>query len=126
LKDTVNTPVFKGYSTLPKSGYKSFIETSVRGFIRACITTNDNKRYGIPKNSFKTYNQLIEYIYQYKPAHEVKLTDKNISHLKRRDSIARAIPRTVENELFVNYVKERFKDFDSDLFFREFSADKNP
>jgi len=126
LKDTVNTPVFKGYSTLPKSGYKSFIETSVRGFIRACITTNDNKRYGIPKNSFKTYNQLIEYIYQYKPAHEVKLTDKNISHLKRRDSIARAIPRTVENELFVNYVKERFKDFDSDLFFREFRADKNP
>jgi len=124
LKDTVNTPLFKGYSTLPKTRYKSVIETCVRGFIRACITSNDSKRYGIPKDSFKNYKELIEYIYKYEPAQEVKLSPNNISHLKQRESIARAVPRTEENELFINYIKESFKDFDSNLFFREFSEAK--
>jgi len=72
---------------------------------------------------FCSYKELIEFIYNYEPAREVKLTPSSISHLKNRNSIARAVPRTVENECFIEYVKQHIKSFDSDRFFRELSSE---
>jgi hypothetical protein len=122
LKETITTPVFtKGYSNQPTKSYKSYIETSVRGFIKACFSENGLNRYGIPNGMFNTYKDLIEFIYNYEPAREVKLTPSSISRLKNRNSISRAVPRTVENESFIDYVKQHIKSFDSDRFFRELS-----
>lgn len=101
--------------------YKSYIETSVRGFIKACLSENKQNRYGIPKGVLKSYNEIINFVHGHEPACEVKLSVNGISQLKRRDTILRAVPRTVENERFIDYVKQYFKDFDSDSFFRELS-----
>lgn len=124
LKETITTPVFTGgFTNQPRKSYKSYIETSVRSFIKACFSEIDKNRYGIPKGMFCSYKELIEFIYNYEPAREVKLTPSSISHLKNRNSIARAVPRTVENESFIEYVKQHIKSFDNDRFFRELSSE---
>lgn len=46
-----------------------------------------------------------------------------ISALKNRNTITRAVPRSVENENFIEYVKSRIETFKDDLFFRELSSD---
>jgi hypothetical protein len=121
LKDTVNVPVFTGYSTKPSKSYKSYIETSVRGFIKICLSKTESKLYGIPIGVFESYNSIIEFVYGCKEASVVKLTPSSMSYLKHRNTISRAVPRTVENEIFIDYVKKHFNTFNSDLFFREFS-----
>jgi hypothetical protein len=87
------------------------------------LTTNDEKRYGVPKDMFTSYKSIIDFIYGHEPTRVVKLTSSIISNLKNRDSIARAIPRTPENESFVDYIKTKIKTFNSDMFFREFSSE---
>lgn len=121
LKETINVPIFTGYSTQPCKNYKSYIETSVRGFVKACLSSVESARYGIPKDFFSDYKSLIDFVYTYEEARIVRLTPSSISNLKHRKTIARAVPRTLENELFINYVKSKINTFNSDLFFREFS-----
>ena len=121
LEDTIKTPVFTGYSTQPSKSYRSYIETSVRAFIRACVSDIEIKRYGIPKDMFKSYKSIIEFIHGYGPAKEVRITLSSISHLKSRNSISRAVPRNKENEGFIEYVQNKIVTFNSDLFFRELS-----
>ena len=123
LKETVSTPVYTGFSTQPSKKYKSSIETVVRGFIKACLCNVESMRYGIPINMFPTYKSLIDFIYSHEPARVVKLTSSCISHLKNRNTITRAVPRTKENELFITHVMKTIKTFDSELFFRELSEE---
>lgn len=123
LNDLVSSPIYSGYSTQAQKSYKSYIETSVRGFIKSCLATDVDKRYGIPKDMFTSYKSMIDFIYGHEPARVVKLNSSIISNLKNRDSIARAIPRTSENESFVEYIKSTIKTFNSDLFFREYSPE---
>lgn len=122
LKTTITKPVFsKGYIESQSKSYKSYIETSVRGFIKACLSNNENLRFGIPFNSFKNYKSIIDFIHGFEPAKEVKMSISSISKLKNRNVISRTVPRTPENELFILYVKEHFKDFEVDRFFKELS-----
>lgn len=122
FKKTLNNPVHGSYTTTQSKTYKSYIETSVRGFIKACL--RENCTYGIEKGFFKNYNSLIEFIYGFEPAREVKLSVSSISRLKNRNTITRSVPRTSVNESFINYVKEHIPSFDSDLFFKELSTEK--
>ena len=80
-------------------------------------------RYGIPQNVFKNYKSLIDFIYKHQPALEVKITPSSVSKLKNRDTISRAVPRTVENEAFIDYVKSHISSFEVDRFFRELSSE---
>jgi hypothetical protein len=41
--------------------------------------------------------------------------------LKNRNTISRTIPRTPDNEKFIEYVKKEIPSFNDDLFFKEFS-----
>lgn len=123
LRSVVKTPVFVGYSNQTSKSYKSYIETSVRAFVKACLTDNDDCRYGIPKNYFKNYKEIINFINKHELAKDVKITESSISQLKNRRSISRTVPRTKENESFVEYLKLTFSNFDSDLFFREYSTE---
>jgi hypothetical protein len=121
LKETSNNPVFNGYSTQITRGYKSYIETSVRSFIKAYYSELESNRYGIPNDLFKTYKSIIEFIQCYEPAKCVKLTPSSISHLKNRNCISRTVPRTKENEDFIKYIKSKIPSFDDSLFFKEHS-----
>ena len=122
LKDTITKPVFtKGFVESQSKGYKSYIETSVRGFVKACLTNKD--RYGIPVDAFKDYKSIIEFIHNYEPAREVKLSLSSLSKLKHRNTISRTVPRTAENESFIAYVQQHIKDFEADRFFKELSSE---
>jgi hypothetical protein len=72
---------------------------------------------------FTSYNSIIDFVYGCEEANVVKLTLSSISHLKHRKTISRAVPRTKENEIFIDYVKTKIKTFNSDLIFREFSEE---
>ena len=122
LKETITKPVFvKGFVASQSKIYKSFIETSVRGFVKACLSDNVNNRYGIPIDQFNSYKSIIDFIYNYEPAREVKLSYSSMSNLKHRNTISRTVPRTPENEGFIAYVKDNIVDFKTDLFFKELS-----
>ena len=123
LKETVNSPVFVqgGFVEGGGKGYKSTIETSIRGFIKAALS--ESERYGIPKEEFRNYNSIIKFIHEYEPAHIVKLTKTSVSNLKCRVTLPRAVPRTKETEGFIEFVKSRISTFESDRFFRGLSAE---
>lgn len=122
LKETITKPVFtKGFVVSQSKSYKSYIETSVRAFVKACLSNNLNNRYGIPFDAFKSYKSIIEFIHKHEPARTVKLSLSSMSRLKNRNSISRTVPRTIENESFVSYVKENINLFESERFFKELS-----
>ena len=125
LNETISAPKFvKGIPPLPQGkGYKTYLETAVRAFIKACLSSIISDRFGIPIGFFKDYQSIIDYIHLYEPAREVKLSLSSISKLKNRSTIGRAVPRLKETESFVNYIKIVFKDFDDDRFFRELSPE---
>jgi hypothetical protein len=116
-------PIFTGYSSQPVKTYRSYIETSVRGFIKASLSEVDSVRYGIPKDLFGSYKSIIDSVYGCEAARVVKLTPSSISNLKHRKTIPRAVPRNSDTELFIEYVKSHINTFNSDLFFREFTPD---
>ena len=122
LLETASKPVYsKHYVTSGSKEYKSTIETGVRGFVKAWLSKNN--RYGIPVDAFKDYLSIIDFVRNYEPAREVKLSLSSMSRLKQRNSISRTVPRTVENESFVSYVKGSFIDFDGERFFKELSEE---
>lgn len=127
LTKTVSTPVFtRGIPALPQGkGYKSYIETSVRGFIKACLSDDFSNRYGIPKGYFIDYKSIIDFIKTFEPARGVRLSLSSISKLRNRKTITRAVPRTKETEAFANFLKITFTSFESDRFFRELSKDSH-
>jgi hypothetical protein len=91
----------------------------VRGFIKACLTDKPELRYGIPIGHFENYQNIIDFVYKH--TNEVKLSYSSLSHLKNRNTISRTIPRTPDNEKFIEYVKQEIPSFNDDLFFKEFS-----
>jgi len=123
LNKIVKTPIYSGYSTQVSKVYKCYIETGVRGFIKACLSTDVSNRYGIPIDMFTTYQSIIDFVHTCEDTREVKLSIKGISKLKNRTSISRAVPRTKENELFIKFVKTHIPSFDVDSFFRDLSDD---
>lgn len=122
LYNNTTKPVYtKCFIGNQSKSYKSYIETSVRGFVKACLSMD--RRYGIPLGRFTSYKSIIDFVYVYEPAREVKLSLTSLSRLKNRITIPRSVPRTSENEGFVEYVKLNIKDFDSELFFKELSSE---
>lgn len=71
---------------------------------------------------FLIIDSIIKFIHGHEPAKVVKLTKSSISNLRNRETIPRAVPRTKENEAFIEYVQRHMK-FDGDLFFRQLSSD---
>lgn len=123
LTNLIEKPVYKkGFLESQSKKYHTYIETGVRGFIKA-ILSKDN-RYGIPKDAFKSYQDIIDFIKGYEPAREVKLSLSSLSKLKNRNAITRTVPRIPVNEAFINYVKQTFINFDDDRFFKELSTER--
>ena len=125
LKETVSTPVFVensfGFGNQQSKGYRSFIEVAVRNFIKACLCESETGRYGLAVGAFPSYKSIIDFVHGFEAAREVKLSISGISKLKGRNTISRAVPRTIESESFIDYVKSSFVEFEVDRFFREYS-----
>lgn len=122
MKNLVSKPVFhKNYICKSINSYTEHLETSVRGFISASVS--DVRRFGVPVDQFKSYKEIIEFVYGYEPARSINITPSMISHLKHRKTIPRSVPRTRENELFIEYVSNRIPTFEIENFFREMSSE---
>jgi len=117
LTKIISTPVYEKYvSKTSSKGYKSYIETSVRSFIK--IVLLEGEKYGIQTGYFPNYASIINFVHGCPATCDVKLTPNSIACLKSRPSLSKAVPRSNENEIFINYVKEHIKEFRDDLFFR--------
>lgn len=124
LLDNVTKAPYNRFQTVSiQKSYKSYIETSVRSFIKACYSDDPKGRYGIPLRSFANYDSLIDFINSHEPAREVRINKKRISDLRHRNQISRSVPRIKENILFVKYVKDTFPSFEEDRFFKELSVE---
>jgi len=122
MKSLVSKPEYKkGFLVSGVNGYKERLETSVRGFIVACVSKN--RRFGVPLNAFKSYKEIRDFIYNYEPAKNINITPSIISHLKHRNTIPRSVPRNKENENFIKYIKDKIPTFEVDNFFTELSSD---
>lgn len=121
IKEVVESPV---YGKWPSVGtyskvYKSRIETVLRGFIKACLCA-DPSQYGLSAKAFSCVDDLIEFVaggYAGLGGH--KITRGSVYMLKKRSTIIKTVPRSSENEAFVEYVKKSFPDFRDDLLFRD-------
>lgn len=93
--------------------YKKYDDLAIRNFVKGFVCQPPN--FGLKGNEFKEYNDLINFILEYKP--KFKISKSSISHLKNRKLILKGVPRTKETELFVVYVKKKIPHFNENEFF---------
>lgn len=92
--------------------YKKSDELVYRNFIKALLKDELN----LDSSSFKNYKEIIEFIKIFWP--DCRITENYVAQLKRRGNYVR-VPRTEMSTNFVDYVKERFPNFDSENFFEK-------
>jgi hypothetical protein len=99
-----------------KTAYKTFLEVGIRNFIKGYFSLLPC--FGLKGTEFKRYQDLIDFIYGFYQAKDVKLSKQSISQLKRRRLILRPVPKTKENLEFVEYVVSKLPYFDKTLFLK--------
>lgn len=107
----------KGTSVSSGNRYKNYTDLAVRNFIKGWLS-NPPKYNIIDSNSIRVignYSELIEFIKSFDSS--IKLTKQSISNLKNRKMIFKTVPRTKETMKFIDFVKEKYPDFDEDSFF---------
>ena len=67
-------------------------------------------------SKFEDYSSLIYFVKNYK--HDFKISKSSISNLKNRNNLVKSVPRTIETMAFIEYVKMKFPEFDSEAFFK--------
>lgn len=111
-----NLPKTKQYSRNSSSvnlnKYSYNIELIARNFVKALL----NNQLGLDINSFENYKHIVSYLSKY--SNDIKISENYISQLKRRGSYVK-VPWSIENEKFVNYVKLKFPNFDSNKMWKE-------
>ncbi len=65
---TVSSPIWTGHPSIVGKSDRSYLETGVRGLIKACYATIEVKREGIPQGYFGNYKALIDFIHSYEAA----------------------------------------------------------
>jgi hypothetical protein len=94
--------------------YKNNLEIGVRSFIKGIL----GELYGLKKSDFCNYQQIIDFIKEYEPANNLKLSKQSISNLRNRRMILKNVPRVPEVEGFALYVRTKMPHFDFDSFFK--------
>lgn len=111
-----NLPKTKQYSRNSSSAnlnkYNNSIELISRNFVKALL----NNQLGLDLKSFENYKHIVSYLRKYD--NDIKISENYISQLKRRGSFVK-VPWSIENEKFVNYVKLKFPNFDSNRMWKE-------
>ena len=106
-----------GVGKLKYAGNKSNEEIIVRNFLKGFLSTPP--LFNLSREGFYGYESLIEFIKCYNPS--IKLTPDILSHIKKRSEEMKWVPvqKTKESDNFIQYVKERFKDFDVESFIKK-------
>lgn len=89
--------------------YHKTNELVYRNFVKALL----NNELNLDLNQFKNYKEIVEFVKIYWP--DSKISTNYIAQLKRRGNYVK-VPRNDFSLGFVDYVKERFPNFDSENF----------
>ena len=68
---------------------------------------------------FNDYKEIVKFIHDYEP--NMKLTTNIIAQLKRRPVKPKKLYKDDVVDNFINYVKIKFPNFDSEMFYNEYS-----
>lgn len=99
-----------------RKSYKNFLEVGVRNFIKGYL--GQTPCFGLRGDEFNRYNDLMNFIYGFDQAKDIKLSKQALSNLKHRKIIIRPVPNTRENVAFVKYIKETIPYFDGVSFLK--------
>lgn len=114
-----NLPKSKQYSrntsTVNANKYNNDFELVIRNFIKALL----NNELGLDIKRFNGYKSIVTFIRSYND--EINISENYISQLKRRGSFVK-VPWSIEAEKFVNYVKIKFPNFDTEKLWKEGSV----
>ena len=88
-KFPITTPFNKNNTNRCKTRYNNTLEIAVRNFIKALHNTDERfnfngERFGLKGNVFVCYNDLINFISDFKSTKDIKYTKQAISNLKNR------------------------------------------
>jgi len=105
---------YNKYLTKPGgTKYKKLNELAIRNFVKGLLS--NPPKFNLD-NKFSSYGEIIDYIREFDNTY--KMTKSGLSKLKGRKIIVKTVPKTDETLTFVNYVKIKFPNFDTDEFFR--------
>ena len=93
------------------NNYKNQSEIIIRNFLKALLNNELNLNY----KHFKNYDSIINFIIQFKPENNFKITPNYLAQLKRRGNFIK-IPPSPELDRFIDYVKKTFPNFDDKGF----------
>jgi len=104
----------KRTSISSNKSYKNYLDIDVRNFIKELLCTLF--KYSEIASILKHYSLIIDFIKLYDPKY--KINKSSLSKLKLRQIMFKQVPKTKETVLFVDYVKQRFPNFDETNFFK--------
>jgi len=104
----------KRTSISSNKSYKNYSDTGVRNFIKGLLCTPP--KYPEIASILNNYSLIIDFIKLYDPKY--KINKSSLSKLKLRQIVFKQVPKTKETVLFVDYVKQRFPNFDETNFFK--------
>ena len=107
-------PYQVGTSKSQNSKYRSYLDVAVRNFIKGYLAKEPC--FGLSGNEFKSYKELMSFIYGFESAKDIKLSKQSISNLKHRKIIFKPVLKTVETLTFTAYLKNKIPNFRDDLF----------
>lgn len=101
----------RNMSNLASGKYKSKLELVIRNFLKALLKNELNLKIEL----FKNYSEVIRFIKTYNS--DFAVTEDVLSQLKRRGKFNK-VRRTADSELFVDYIKTKFPNFDEVGFYK--------
>lgn len=102
---------------LTRNKYTNYTDLAIRNFVKGLVKNPLENHYIDIAKELNNYNSIIDFVLEYKSNY--KISKSSISNLKSRKLIERQVPRLPETIDFINYVKNKFPNFDSDKFFNK-------
>jgi len=103
----------KQSSILSGNKYKDYTDLAIRTFIKGLLS--NPPKYNL-EDGLSDYSGIIEFLRKFNSS--LKISKQSISNLKNRKMIFKSVPRTKENQEFVEYVKTKYPNFDDKTFFQ--------
>jgi len=116
ISKIAKTKLYGRYTSGKKlSKYKSKEEIVERNFLNALLSKPP--LFNLHRNELKRYKDIVEWLKEYNP--KTKVTEDSLSYLKSKVSLKIIkVERTKECESFITFIKQRFKFFEVEEFFK--------
>ena len=119
----IKRPYYKKYqkrlsTKVFKNRYKNVLEIVVRNFIRCLLIDKLN----LDSSAFNSYQEIADFVNSYDT--NLRFTPNIIAQLKRRPIKPKKLYKDEVVDMFIDYVKIKFPDFDSVKFYNEYDDSK--